>query len=99
MFTQPEGEALLRDLLANWGRFLKDEQLLDPLIRMAAAHCQFEAIHPFTDGNGRAGRVLNCLFSVESGLLTLPILNLSRYIINNESDYYRLLLAVTREGA
>lgn len=66
---------------------------------MAAAHYQFEAIHPFTDGNGRTGRVLNSLFLVEQGLLPLPILCLSRYIIANKADYYRLLLAVTREGA
>lgn len=66
---------------------------------MAAAHYQFEAIHPFTDGNGRTGRVLNSLFLVEQGLLPLPILYLSRYIIANKADYYRLLLAVTRDGA
>lgn len=66
---------------------------------MAAAHYQFEAIHPFTDGNGRTGRVLNSLFLVEQGLLPLPILYLSRYIIAHKSDYYRLLLAVTREAA
>ncbi len=66
---------------------------------MAAAHYQFEAIHPFTDGNGRTGRVLNSLFLVEQGLLPLPILYLSRFIIANKADYYRLLLAVTREGA
>jgi Fic family protein len=66
---------------------------------MAVAHYQFEAIHPFTDGNGRTGRVLNSLFLVEQGLLPLPILYLSRYIIANKADYYRLLLAVTREGA
>ncbi len=99
IYTPPEGEARIRDLLANWERFLHDEETLDPLIRMAAAHYQFEAIHPFTDGNGRTGRVLNSLFLVETGLLTLPILYLSRYIINNKADYYRLLLAVTREGA
>jgi len=99
VYTPPEGEALLRDLLANWERFLHEDASLDPLIRMAVAHYQFEAIHPFTDGNGRTGRVLNSLFLVEQGLLTLPILYLSRYIIAHKADYYRLLLAVTREGA
>lgn len=99
IYTPPEGEALIRDLLANWERFLHEEESLDPLIRMAVAHYQFEAIHPFTDGNGRAGRILNSLFLVEKGLLTLPILYLSRYIIANKADYYRLLLAVTRDGA
>lgn len=99
VYTPPEGEALLRGLLANWERFLHGETSLDPLIRMAVAHYQFEAIHPFTDGNGRTGRVLNSLFLVEQGLLTLPILYLSRSIISRKTDYYRLLLAVTSEGA
>jgi Fic family protein len=98
VYTPPDGEARIRDLLANWERFLHDEESLDPLVRMAAAHYQFEAIHPFTDGNGRTGRVLNSLFLVEHGLLPLPILYLSRYIIANKADYYRLLLAVTRDG-
>jgi len=99
IYTPPEGEALIRDMLANWERFLHKQETIDPLVRMAAAHYQFEAIHPFTDGNGRTGRVLNSLFLVEQGLLPLPILYLSRYIIANKADYYRLLLAVTREGA
>lgn len=99
VYTPPQGEALLRDLLANWERFLHEEGSLDPLIRMAVAHYQFEAIHPFTDGNGRTGRVLNSLFLVEQGLLTLPILYLSRYIIAHKADYYRLLLAVTSDAA
>ncbi|HTE15125.1 MAG TPA: Fic family protein, partial [Burkholderiales bacterium] len=99
IYTPPEGESRLRDLLANWERFLHNETSIDPLIRMAAAHYQFEAIHPFTDGNGRTGRVLNSLFLVEQGLLRLPILYLSRYIIAQKADYYRLLLGVTREQA
>ena len=99
VYTPPEGEGRLRDLLANWELFLHDEATIDPLVRMAAAHYQFEAIHPFTDGNGRTGRVLNSLFLVEQGLLSLPILFLSRYVIANKADYYRLLLAVTTEGA
>ena len=98
IYTPPEGEALLRDKLANWERFLHNETDIDPLIRMAVGHYQFEAIHPFTDGNGRTGRVLNSLFLIQEGLLTLPILYLSRYIIQNKADYYRLLLQVTREG-
>lgn len=99
VYTPPEGEALLRELLADWERFLHEEESLDPLIRMAVAHYQFEAIHPFTDGNGRTGRILNSLFLVEQGLLSLPILYLSRYIIAHKADYYRLLLAVTSHGA
>ncbi|MFN0302295.1 MAG: protein adenylyltransferase Fic [Burkholderiales bacterium] len=99
VYTPPEGESRIRDLLANWERFLHEEETIDPLVRMAAAHYQFEAIHPFTDGNGRTGRVLNSLFLVEQGLLPLPILYLSRTIIANKADYYRLLLAVTRDSA
>jgi Fic family protein len=99
VYTPPDGDSRIRDLLANWERFLHDEETLDPLVRMAAAHYQFEAIHPFTDGNGRTGRVVNILFLVEQGLLPLPILYLSRYVIAHKPDYYRLLLSVTREGA
>ncbi len=99
IYTPPEGEDLLRSLLANWERFLHETTDLDPLIRMAVAHYQFEAIHPFTDGNGRTGRVLNSLFFIHENLLTLPILYLSRYIIQHKADYYRLLLDVTRAAA
>lgn len=99
IYTPPEGEAQLRELLANWERFLQNETEIDPLIRMAVGHYQFEAIHPFNDGNGRTGRVINILFLIEQNLLTLPILYLSRYIIANKADYYRLLLSVTREQA
>jgi len=94
-YTPPEGEELLRDLLANWEQFLHAEDGLDPLIKMAAAHYQFEAIHPFEDGNGRTGRVINILYLIEQGLLTLPILYLSRHILKTKSDYYRLLRGVT----
>ena len=99
IYTPPVGEDHLRSLLANWETFLHGHEELDPLIRMAVMHYQFEAIHPFTDGNGRTGRVLNSLFLIEQDLLTLPILYLSRYIIRNRSDYYSLLLGVTREQA
>ena len=99
IYTPPVGEDLLRSLLANWERFLHEATSLDPLIRMAVAHYQFEAIHPFTDGNGRTGRVLNSLFFISQDLLTLPILYLSRYIIQHKADYYRLLLEVTRNAA
>lgn len=97
--TPPEGEKVLRDLLGNWEKFLHQQPELEPLIRMAVMHYQFEAIHPFTDGNGRTGRVLNILYLVQEGLLTLPILYLSRYIIANKGQYYSGLLAVTREQA
>ena len=72
---------------------------MDPLVKMAIAHYQFEAIHPFSDGNGRTGRVLNILYLVESGLLSQPVLYLSRYIIRNKPKYYAALLNVTKEGA
>ena len=99
VYTPPEGEDRLRGLLANWERFLHNETSLDPLIRMAIGHYQFEAIHPFTDGNGRTGRVLNSLFLIQEGLLPLPILYLSRYIIRHREAYYQLLQQVTRAGA
>ncbi len=99
VYTPPEGEDLLRDLLANWEKFLHEATELDPLVRLAVGHYQFEAIHPFTDGNGRTGRILNSLFLIQENLLTLPILYLSRYIIQNKSDYYRLLREVTRDEA
>lgn len=99
IYTPPETEARVRELLANWERFLHSAEDLDPVLRMSAAHYQFEAIHPFTDGNGRTGRVLNSLYLVEQGLLALPILYLSRYIIAHKTDYYRLLLAVTSDQA
>lgn len=99
IYSPPEGERNLRELLANWEQFLHEPSGLDPIVRMAMGHYQFEAIHPFTDGNGRTGRVLNSLYLVQTGLLTLPILYLSRYIIARRSEYYNLLLAVTRDKA
>ena len=99
IYTPPVGEDRLRGLLSNWENFLHSETELDPLIRMAVAHYQFEAIHPFTDGNGRTGRVINSLFLISENLLTLPILYLSRYIILHKDDYYSLLLDVTRNAA
>ncbi len=99
IYMPPEGEAHLRDLLANWERFLHNATDLDPLIRMAVGHYQFEAIHPFVDGNGRTGRVMNILYLIQAGLLGLPILYLSRHIIARKADYYRLLLDVTQQEA
>jgi Fic family protein len=95
IYTPPEGEARLRDMLANWEAYLHAIEDVDPLIRMAIAHYQFEAIHPFTDGNGRTGRILNLLYLVEQNLLDIPVLYLSRYIIEHRTDYYQLLLGVT----
>ncbi len=95
VYTPPVGETTLREKLANWERFIHRETDLDPLIRMAVGHYQFEAIHPFTDGNGRTGRVINSLYLIEQCLLTLPVLYLSRYILQNRSTYNKLLLNVT----
>jgi Fic family protein len=99
IYTPPVGETLLREKLANWERFIHDESGIDALVRMAVAHYQFEAIHPFTDGNGRTGRVLNQIMLVEQNLLDLPVLYLSRHIIRHKADYHRLLLAVTQQAS
>ncbi len=85
--------------LSEWERFVHSTDDIDPLIAMAAAHYQFEAIHPFSDGNGRTGRILIVLMLCEAGLLHLPVLYLSRYIIDNKQQHYRLLRGVTAESA
>lgn len=97
IYTPPEGEGLLRDLLDNWAHFLNEKTEIDPLVRMAVCHYQFEAIHPFSDGNGRTGRAINSLFLIQENLLNLPVLFLSRYIIQNKKKYYELLLKVTQQ--
>ena len=99
IYTPPVGQKLLIEKLDNWAQFMHESSWLDPLIRLAVQHYQFEAIHPFSDGNGRTGRILNVLFLMEQGLLDSPILYLSRYIISNKAAYYRLLQRVTREQA
>jgi Fic family protein len=99
IYTPPEGESTIRGLLAGWEKFMNEKKELDPLIRMAAGHYQFEAIHPFTDGNGRTGRVLNSLFLIQEGLLSMPILYLSRHIIRHKDAYYGQLIDVTRREA
>ncbi len=99
VYAPPEGDSLIREKLSAWELFLHAEDDLDPLVRMAVAHYQFEAIHPFDDGNGRTGRVVNILMLIEAGLLRDPILYLSRAIIARKNDYYTLLRAVTADGA
>lgn len=97
-YTPPRGRKVITEKLDNLVGFLNDNQDgLDPLVKMAIAHYQFEAIHPFDDGNGRTGRILNILYLVERDLLTIPVLYLSRFIINNKPDYYRLLREVTEQ--
>jgi Fic family protein len=95
IYTPPEGETRLREMLANWEAFAHESGDMDPLVRMAILHYQFEAIHPFLDGNGRTGRILNILALIDCGLLDLPTLYLSRYIFRTRGTYYRLLGRVT----
>ena len=99
IYTPPVGQQLLQEKLDNWAQFMQNETEIDPLVRMAIQHYQFEAIHPFTDGNGRTGRIMNILFLVQQGLLDMPLLYLSRHIIQQKADYYRLLNEVTGSGA
>lgn len=98
VYTPPEGEAAIRDLLSNWENFIHAQDELDPLVKMAILHYQFECIHPFPDGNGRTGRIVNILYLIQCGLLSLPILYLSRFILERRNDYYSLLRSVTAEG-
>ena len=87
-------------LMNNLGQFINDDALYDadPLVKMAVIHHQFESIHPFYDGNGRTGRIINILYLVARGLLDIPVLYLSRYIIRNKVDYYRLLQSTRDTG-
>lgn len=98
VYTPPVGEDAIRNLLANWERFIHSDDDVDPLVKMAIAHYQFECIHPFPDGNGRTGRILNILYLIQAGLLSLPILYLSRFILERRDDYYTLLRRVTERG-
>lgn len=98
-YTPPSGPTLIADKLADWEKFIHGDHHLDPLVVMAAAHYHFEAIHPFPDGNGRTGRILNILMLIEAQLLKEPVLYLSRFIIENKNEYYRLLLDVTTSSA
>ena len=97
VYTPPRGRTVIVSLLRNLERFLQEPGGFDPLIKMAVAHYQFEAIHPFVDGNGRTGRILNLLVLVQAGLLEIPVLYLSRYIIQHKTEYYRRLRAVTEQ--
>ncbi len=96
IYTPPQDGMAIENYMANLERFINDESLssLDPLIKMAIIHHQFESIHPFYDGNGRTGRIINILYLVITGLLDLPILYLSRYVTRNKGEYYRLIQAI-----
>lgn len=101
IFIPPQDANEIIRLMTDLERFVNDDTLsdLDPLIKMALIHHQFESIHPFPDGNGRIGRILNVLYLTRTGLLDIPILYLSRHITRHKSDYYRLLQAVRDDGA
>lgn len=96
VYTPPQDAKAIEKLMTNLVEYINDESLsdLDPLVKMAIIHFQFESIHPFYDGNGRTGRILNILYLVTQGLLDLPVLYLSRHIIRNKGDYYRTLQQV-----
>jgi len=96
IYTPPQDPEEIKDLMTNLEKFINDKESsdFDPLVKMAIIHYQFETIHPFYDGNGRTGRIINILYLIQEKLQDLPILYLSSYIIKNKSDYYRLLQEV-----
>ena len=97
VYTPPQDKKEIQELLANFIKhYNKKNTDLSPLINLAILHYQFESIHPFYDGNGRTGRILNILYLIQNNLLEIPILYLSSYIIKNKADYYRLLNAVNK---
>lgn len=93
IYEPPQNNNDIRNYMNNLESFINNSELsdIDPLIKMAIIHHQFESIHPFSDGNGRTGRIINILYLVQQNLLDLPVLYLSRYIIRNKAEYYRLL--------
>ena len=97
IYTPPRGKGIVEKKMADWIDFLNDDSAypVDPLLKMAMAHYQFEAIHPFRDGNGRTGRILCIIYLIQKGLLDLPILYLSAYILQNKDAYYYALNSVT----
>lgn len=96
IYTPPQDGQAIKQYMANLESFINDDSTnqLDPLVKMAIIHHQFESIHPFYDGNGRTGRIINILYLVITGLLDLPVLYLSRYITRNKGEYYRLIQAI-----
>jgi Fic family protein len=99
VYTPPQNPAEIVALMRDLERFINDSDLFaaDPLIKMALIHHQFESIHPFYDGNGRTGRILNVLYLVKEGLLDIPVLYLSSHIVHTKADYYRLLQTVRED--
>jgi Fic family protein len=98
IYTPPNGENIIREKMANLEKFINKNDNIDPLIKMALMHYQFEAIHPFADGNGRTGRILLLLYLKLSGLLNIPAIYLSEYIIKNKTAYYQKLRGVTEKA-
>ena len=100
IYTPPCCEDVLREKLAALEQFINDPEMssLEPLVKMAIIHYQFEAIHPFADGNGRTGRIVNALYLVQQELLLQPVLYLSSYIVKYKTDYYQLLRGVTEKN-
>lgn len=98
VYIPPSTETEIRNLLGNLENYIHAEDELDPLIKLAIIHYQFECIHPFYDGNGRTGRIINELFLVMKGLLESPILYLSKYILSTKEEYYKLLNDIQNEG-
>ena len=100
VYTPPQDPADIVALMRDLERFINDDSAFDadPLIKMALVHHQFESIHPFYDGNGRTGRIVNVLYLVNKGLLDSPVLYLSRHIVRHKPDYYRLLQAVREQN-
>jgi Fic family protein len=99
VYTPPRGEGIVEQKLENLIDYLNNDMNTDPLLKMVIAHYQFEAIHPFSDGNGRTGRILNLLYLVSQGLISHPVLYLSKYIIEHKDDYYYSLSAVTQQNS
>jgi Fic family protein len=99
IYTPPAGEPLIRKKLKELETFIHTADDIDPLVKLALIHYQFEAVHPFFDGNGRTGRIIIIYYLLHKGLLDLPVLYLSKYIIDRKSEYYRLLRQVTERSA
>lgn len=97
IYTPPQDYETIQNLLTNLESYINEPNELDPLVNMAIIHHQFESIHPFYDGNGRTGRIINILYLILKDLLDIPVLYLSRYIITHKADYYRLLQEVRTE--
>ena len=97
VYTPPEPQ-FLTGLISQWEQFVNNDETYDPLVKLALMHYQFEAIHPFADGNGRTGRILNVLYMIQEGLLTQPVLYISGHIMKSKSDYYRGLQGVTNHA-